>query len=339
MSYIHLITGGTGSIGSALLRRLLQRHPNDTFRVLSRNDSAQHELARTLSPADRARIRFILGDIRASNIGRYITGVTKIWHCAAVKHVVGANYNADECASINIQGTANLLTAAHEEAAINRRSVSFILLSTDKAANPANIMGATKFCAEQIVLRATWASANLVRRVVRFGNVFNSRGSVYPTFLQNLKEGRTSAITSFNATRYVMSIRQAVETLIKAEEIAAFFPFLLVPLMRKATVLDFWGMACEATGRNAQCAQEAPYEIVGLQPGEKLHESILSDYEVQHCREVVLGNYGHSYYIVTDHRGLQSSHLPENGMQDEYAQKLLSSKHADPYQKIDVAIE
>lgn len=166
---VHLITGGTGSIGSALLRRLLDDTKHAKFRVLSRNDSSQHELRNSLSEESQKRVRFILADVRGKDIGRHMAGVSNVWHCAAIKHVVGANYNADECADINIMGTSNVLTAAHMEAHHNQKDVRFVLLSTDKAASPANIMGASKYCAEQIVLGAQWAGERLVRRVVQIG--------------------------------------------------------------------------------------------------------------------------------------------------------------------------
>lgn len=287
----YLVTGGTGSIGSALVRRLLINNDLATVRVLSRDDSAQHDMKMALPDWQRNRVRFILGDVRNRDTVRLaVSGVDRVFHCAAMKHVIGANYNAAECVEINAEGTSRVLEAVHTEAHYTGRPISFVLLSTDKAANPSNIMGASKFCAEQIVMRASWCCEDVRRRVVRFGNVFDSRGSVFPTFLHRIANKQSLQITDPFATRYVISIDDAVETLIHASshlpnalinERLADMPFICIPRMRAANVDDIAKYAVETAGKMG-VTHAVRTEFIGLQPGEKTHEECLTAHEVSH---------------------------------------------------------
>ena len=170
-----LVTGGTGSIGAPLVKRLLDT-TNSVIRVLSRNDSSQHEFDVILPPEHRKRIRFILGDVRDfRTVKQAVRDCSLVYHCAAAKHVNRSGYNAREVSSININGTHNVLTALHEEPDFP----ILVFLSTDKAVDPSNAMGASKALAERMIFDSIWA--RVIRRITRFGNVWLSRGSFAPT--------------------------------------------------------------------------------------------------------------------------------------------------------------
>lgn len=275
---LYLITGGAGSIGGALTRELLSTDRHCQVRVLSRNDSTQHEFVQTIPLEHRSRLRMFLGDVRDINaVSRYMRDVTHVYHCAAVKHVPAANYSSEECADVNIRGTNNVLHCAQAEGRLQDRPVHMVLLSTDKAVDPSNVMGATKSVAEKTVLFATWAS-HVIRRVVRFGNVWDSRGSVLPTFVAALRNKRPITITDPDATRYVISIDDAVLALRHATHGSIDEreqPFILIPRMCATTVKDILDFAVKYTGIT-------PVDVrhIGLIPGEKMHESLLSQHEV-----------------------------------------------------------
>lgn len=297
-----LVTGGCGSIGSALVRRLLD-DPSNVVRILSRNDSTQHELKNSLPALFRDRVRFILGDVRdKTTMQRAMSGVDRVFHCAAVKHVIGANYNADECVSVNAMGTANVLSAAHHEAHYTRRPITFVLLSTDKAADPSNVMGASKFAAEQIVMRASWCSDLVRRRVVRFGNVFDSRGSVFPTLVNRLKNCVRGEVTDLSSTRYIISIDSAARALLHASQSTSVLttddntPFIIIPRMRACSLKTVTLKVIEHLG-NIGITHAVGFDVIGLQPGEKMHEACITAHELNHVFDKVKTDNAEYYYV------------------------------------------
>ena len=271
-----LVTGGTGSIGSALVRTLLKEDKAE-ITILSRNDSRQHDLKMGLAHDHRARCRFVLGDIRdRDTVERAMDGAKTIFHCAAIKHVVGSHSNPGEAASINIQGTRTVFEAANREAK-HGGIINLIHLSTDKAAGPSNVMGASKFIAEKIVLEEQIAN-DLRRVVVRFGNVWNSSGSVFPTWMTAVKNHRTIYITDERVTRYVITIKRAVETLMKAMGFLTHAPQMFIPEMRQVSL----GQIFSRVMRDSGITEYDLIKTIGLQQGEKLHEALITEEELKY---------------------------------------------------------
>ena len=277
-----LVTGGCGSIGGAVVHRLLKTlEGNFSIRILSRNDSTQHDFRETLTDEEKTHVRFILGDVTNDDtVKRAVSGVSHVIHCAALKHVDNAEYNAFEVQRVNIGGTYTVLHALHQQASLSKEPTTMVLLSTDKAVDPSNVMGASKRVAEHIMLGATWAHNTVLRRVVRFGNVFGSRGSVFPTFVEKLLTRRTIDITNYDMTRFVISPRRAAELLVHAAEQEEKGCFLMVPIMKAATLRSMYDAALlHAGGSEDFQAADGQVRVVGPKIGEKHHEALVTDHE------------------------------------------------------------
>jgi UDP-N-acetylglucosamine 4,6-dehydratase/5-epimerase len=265
-----LITGGTGSFGKACLETLLTEHEPKVVRLLSRDELKQSELQAQY--AGEKRLRFFLGDVRDRDrlIGA-ARGVDLIIHAAALKQVPACEYNPFEAAQTNIIGSENVVAAA-----IANDVPRTLLLSTDKAVNPVNLYGATKLCAEKIVTQANALAADSVARFasVRYGNVVGSRGSVIPIFRAQAETGRIT-VTDERMTRFWITLPQAVHfvlsrlPLVEGGEI--FVP--KIPSMRVTEIAE-------------AIAPDAQHDIVGIRPGEKLSEVLLTEDESRHAREL-----------------------------------------------------
>jgi UDP-N-acetylglucosamine 4,6-dehydratase len=265
-----LITGGTGSFGKACIETLLGEHDPRVIRVFSRDELKQSELQARY--AGESRLRFFLGDVRDRNrlIGA-TRGVDLIIHAAALKQVPACEYNPFEAAQTNIIGAENVVAAA-----IANDVPRTLQLSTDKAVNPVNLYGATKLCAEKIITQANALAADSLARfaTVRYGNVVGSRGSVIPIFLAQAETGRIT-ITDERMTRFWITLEQAVEFVLSRLELMeggeVFVP--KIPSMRVSEIAD-------------AIAPEAEHEVVGIRPGEKLNEVLLTEDESRHAREL-----------------------------------------------------
>jgi UDP-N-acetylglucosamine 4,6-dehydratase len=264
-----LVTGATGSFGTAFIRRVLANYDVNGIRAFSRDELKQGELA--LAIADD-RLRLLLGDVRDLERLRVATrGVDVIVHAAALKQVPACEYNPFEAVQTNILGAQNVISAA-----IDNHVPLTVSLSTDKAVNPANLYGATKLCAEKIVAQAGVYSGAMTTRFasVRYGNVAGSRGSVIPIFRQQAATGRVT-ITDERMTRFWITLQQAVEfvlsclPLVKGGE--TFVP--KIPSMRIVDVAD-------------ALAPDAERVITGIRPGEKLHEVLLTEDESRNSFDV-----------------------------------------------------
>lgn len=275
-----LVTGGTGSFGSKLVEVLLERHEPDAVRVFSRDELKQWELRRRLS--DDERVRFLIGDVRdLSRLTRALRGVDIVVHTAALKHVPVCEYNPFEAVQTNVIGTENVVSAAIENAV-----PLTIALSTDKAVNPVNLYGATKLCAEKIVSQGNAYAGHSVSRFanVRYGNVVGSRGSVIGLFKAQAANG-VLTITDARMTRFWITIEQAVDFVVdcigRMSGGETFVP--KIPSMR---VLDV-----------AQAlAPGAEHTLVGIRPGEKLHEVMLTEDESRHSFELE-----DRYVVIPEH--------------------------------------
>jgi len=264
------ISGGTGSFGKACIEALLAEHDPRVIRVFSRDELKQSELqARYVG---ESRLRFFLGDVRDRNrlVGA-TRGVDLIVHAAALKQVPACEYNPFEAAQTNIVGAENVVAAA-----IANDVPRTLLLSSDKAVNPVNLYGATKLCAEKIVTQANALAADSLARFasVRYGNVVGSRGSVIPIFLAQADTGRIT-ITDERMTRFWITLRQAVEFVLTRLDLMeggeVFVP--KIPSMRVSEIAD-------------AIAPDAERVIVGIRPGEKLSEVLVTEDESRHAREL-----------------------------------------------------
>jgi UDP-N-acetylglucosamine 4,6-dehydratase len=275
-----LITGGTGSFGKAFIKRVLAEHDPAAVRVFSRDELKQSELQRV--HADEDRLRYLIGDVRdLPRLVRATRGVDVVIHAAAMKQVPACEYNPFEAVQTNILGAENVVTAAIEN------DVPIVMaLSTDKAVNPANLYGATKLCQEKIVVQGNAYAADSVSRFacVRYGNVVGSRGSVIPIFKAQAATG-VLTITDERMTRFWITLDQAVtfvmDCLGRMGGGEVFVP--KIPSMRVADMAE-------------ALAPDAEQRVIGIRPGEKLHEAMLTEDESRHAIET---DYG--YIIVPEY--------------------------------------
>jgi len=258
-----LITGGTGSFGKMFVSTVLERFPHlERLIILSRDELKQFELQQ-IYPRDRyPQLRFFLGDVRdADRLRRAFDRVDVVVHAAALKQVPAAEYNPMEFIKTNVMGAQNVI-----EAAIDRGVKKVVALSTDKACAPVNLYGATKLCSDKLFIAANnYAGGHgMSFSVVRYGNVMGSRGSVIPFFLNERKKG-VLPITHQEMTRFNITLRQGVELILDAIE-GAKGGEIFVPRIPSYRILDL-----------AQAiAPGCEHKVVGVRPGEKIHEEMIS---------------------------------------------------------------
>jgi UDP-N-acetylglucosamine 4,6-dehydratase/5-epimerase len=265
-----LITGATGSFGNAFIARILAEHRPASVRVYSRDELKQLEMQRRFGGDDR--LRFLIGDIRdLERLQRALRGVHVVIHAAALKQVPAAEYNPFEAVQTNIIGAENVVTAA-----IETEVPKTLALSTDKAVNPVNLYGATKLCAEKIFTQGNSYAAegdHLAARfsTARYGNVVGSRGSVIPLFQRQAEEGEVT-ITDEAMTRFWITLDQAVRFVIaclgRMQGGEVFVP--KIPSMRVTDIAE-------------AIAPDTPRQIIGIRPGEKIHEVLLTPEEARHA--------------------------------------------------------
>lgn len=263
-----LLTGGTGSFGRAFLKRMLTLHSPRAVRVFSRDELKQSEMRETYNRDD---VRFFIGDVRdAGRLARAAEGCDVIVHAAALKQVESCEYNPFEAVQTNVHGAENIVNVALD-VGVPRT----IALSTDKAVNPINLYGATKLCAEKLFVQGnTYAASQPVRfSCVRYGNVVASRGSVIPLFLRQRDTG-VLTITDERMTRFFITLDNAVDFVISSAE-QMLGGEIFIPKIPSVRITDL------ATA----IAPDARREIIGIRPGEKLHEQLLMSDEARHAFE------------------------------------------------------
>jgi UDP-N-acetylglucosamine 4,6-dehydratase/5-epimerase len=259
-----LVTGGTGSFGKKFVQTILNRFP-DVKRLIiySRDELKQFEMAQVFPHSKYKAIRYFIGDVRdAERMRRACEGVDIIVHAAALKQVPAAEYNPMECIKTNIFGAENVINAA-----LDCGVKKVVALSTDKAAAPINLYGATKLCSDKLFVAANnmKGARDLVFSVVRYGNVIGSRGSVVPFFLNKRKDG-VLPITHPDMTRFNISLEEGVDLVLHALE-HAWGGEIFVPKIPSYKITDV-----------AQAiAPDARQDIVGIRPGEKLHEEMITE--------------------------------------------------------------
>jgi UDP-N-acetylglucosamine 4,6-dehydratase/5-epimerase len=297
-----LITGGTGSFGKKFTEIVFKKYKPKKVIIFSRDEFKQYEMAKVF-PDNKYSIRFFIGDIREKDrLVRAFEGVDYVIHAAALKQVPALEYNPFEAVKTNILGAQNIV-----EAVIETNVKKVVALSTDKAVNPINLYGATKLAMEKIFIAAgSYVGAKDIKFcVVRYGNVVGSRGSVIPFFLDLIKQGvKELPLTNEKMTRFWITLEQSVDLVFEALNNSMgggiFIP--KIPSMRVTTLAE------AISGKKA-------YKIIGIRPGEKIHETLINEDEGRNT--VDMGNHfiilpqfefeikGHKYCKKT-------SKIPEN---------------------------
>ncbi len=277
-----LVTGATGSIGSEVSKQLLTFKPK-AVRLFSRDEHKQYLLQQEMGSRDRDDVRYLLGDVRDfPRLQRAFRGVDYVFHCAAYKHVPFCEYNSYEAVKTNVIGTQNVIDAAIEQG-VKR----VLLISTDKAANPSNVMGATKLLAEKLMTSAMHAAGSQPIRFasVRFGNVLASRGSVLPLFCEQIRKGGPVTITESDMVRFFMSIPQAVTlTLNSMERMEGGELFILkMPAIRVDDLVDV--LVEELSPHFGKKPAAIKKKVIGIRPGEKRSEVLMTEEEAWYASE------------------------------------------------------
>jgi UDP-N-acetylglucosamine 4,6-dehydratase len=258
-----LITGGTGSLGKALTTHILKNHSNiKKLIILSRDEQKQFQMAQDFPEDKFPQIRYFLGDVRdEQRLVRAFQGVDIVIHAAAMKHVHLAEYNPDECIKTNIGGAQNVIYAALQTTVSN-----VVALSTDKACAPINLYGATKLTSDKLFVAANnIKGANPIKfSVVRYGNVMGSNGSVIPFFLKKKDEGKLP-ITDIAMTRFNISLQGGVDMVMHAIE-HAWGGEIFIPKIPSYKITDV----------AAAVAPDCKLDIIGIRPGEKIHEEMIT---------------------------------------------------------------
>ncbi|CAM3952179.1 MULTISPECIES: UDP-N-acetylglucosamine 4,6-dehydratase (inverting) [Flavobacterium] len=258
-----LITGGTGSLGKELTKAILEKWPNVKRLVIySRDEQKQFQMAQEFPESKYPAIRYFIGDVRdLERLKRAFTDIDYVIHAAAMKHVHIAEYNPDECVKTNIGGAENVIKAC-----LTSNVSRVVALSTDKACAPINLYGATKLTSDKLFIAANniRGKQDIKFSVVRYGNVMGSNGSVIPFFM-NKKAGGVLPITDPNMTRFNISLKGGVDMVLHALD-EAWGGELYVPKIPSYKITD----VADAVGPN--CKQE----IVGIRPGEKIHEEMIT---------------------------------------------------------------
>lgn len=285
-----LVTGGTGSFGQRCVKRLLESRAKRIV-IFSRDELKQHQMQTSISDPD-GRLRFFIGDVR--DLGRLelaFRGVDFVIHAAALKQVPALEYNPFEAVKTNVLGTQNVI-----QAALDNEVEKVILVSTDKAANPANLYGATKLCAEKLVMSANYYSAGRTKfSVVRYGNVFGSRGSIIQLLEEQKKKGEV-LLTHEEMTRFWITLDQGIDLVFFALSTMGGGEIYIpkIPSMKMKVLLSLM-------------APETPIRVIGIRPGEKIHEVLVTPEEARHAKEY------DTHYIIYPHHAQVEKKQSEGG--------------------------
>jgi UDP-N-acetylglucosamine 4,6-dehydratase/5-epimerase len=261
-----LITGGTGSFGGTFVPMTLAKYNPRRLVIFSRDEMKQWEMAKRFGKDER--VRFFIGDVRDKDrLARAMEGIDYVVHAAATKIVPTAEYNPFECVKTNILGAMNVI-----DACIDRKVARVVALSTDKASSPINLYGASKLASDKLFVAGnSYSGGNKTRfAVVRYGNVMGSRGSVIPFFLSLAKQG-VLPVTDERMTRFMISLEQAVELVWRAldDMVGGEIYVKKIPSMKISEIAE-------------AAAPGARHEIVGIRPGEKLHEQMIGIEDAPH---------------------------------------------------------
>ena len=257
-----LITGGTGSFGNEFVKTILSKFKNiKRLIIFSRDEQKQFQMAQNYSGKKYPMIRFFIGDVRNKDrLRRALDGIDCVVHAAALKHVPTGEYNPIEFIQTNIIGAQNII-----EASIDANVKQVVALSTDKAAAPINLYGATKLCSDRLFISANNYSGNSVKfSVVRYGNVFGSRGSVVPLFIKKRKSG-ILPITNKEMTRFSVTLKEGAEMVLWALKNSKGGE-IFVPKLPSYNIIDLAKTICP----------KCKLKNIGIRPGEKIHEELIT---------------------------------------------------------------
>ena len=278
-----LVTGGTGSFGRKFVETVLNRYKPKRLVIYSRDEMKHYEMAQVFSPAEYPCLRYFIGDIRdLQRLRMALRGIDYVVHAAALKHVPAAEYNPFECIATNVIGAENLVSACLTEGV--KRVVA---LSTDKAANPINLYGASKLAADKIFVAANNLAGKDDTRFssVRYGNVIGSRGSVIPFFKSLVAKGASELpITDERMTRFWITLDQGVDFVLSSLS-TMHGAEIFVPKIPSMRIIDL----------AKAIAPDLPLKNTGIRPGEKLHEVMISEDDARHTIDV-----GDHYVIEPD---------------------------------------
>jgi UDP-N-acetylglucosamine 4,6-dehydratase len=327
-----LVTGGCGSIGSVIVKQLLEFNP-DRIRVFDQDEAGHFRLNQEIPASQRHKIRNLIGDIRDKDrVRRAMERVDIVFHAAALKHVPFCEYNPFEAVQTNVIGTQNVV-----DAALSAGVKIFIGVSTDKAVNPINTMGATKLLSEKIITNAPIGFSNCIFCCVRFGNVLNSVGSVIPIFRKQIADGGPVTVTSRDMTRFFMSMSDAVNLVLKTAEIAKGGEIFILK-MKSLKIIDLAEVIIEELAPSyGHDPKKMKIKTIGVRPGEKMHESLMTEEESRYMVELkdmlvlfnsVISEYGAHKHLKENHK---ANHLDYNSrnasmLTKEEIRKLLYQK-------------
>ena len=289
-----LITGGTGSLGQALTKKLLP-YDIESIRILSRNENKQVMMAQEIKDK---RMRFFIGDVRDYNrIVRALEDVDIVFHAAALKHVDVIEYNPFEAIKTNVQGTQNVI-----DACIERNLEIAVAISTDKAVSPLNTYGATKLLLEKLFVSANKFSSGDKHRTkfiaVRYGNVLGSSGSVVPHFIQQVNNNQKITITDSNMTRFSITMDEALEFILNAIQHGKSSE-IFIPKLKSYKITDIRDALFSLMSNTGE-------ENIPIRPGEKIHETLINKEEMRYAWEY------HGMYIIF------SSDMKEDKIREKY---------------------
>ena len=323
-----LITGGTGSLGHALTKRLLNTDAT-TIRILSRNENNQIKMESNFKDD---RLRFLLGDVRDSDrLSRAMEAVDIVFHTAALKHVPKIEYNPFEGIKTNVIGSQNVI-----DACVQQNVEKVVAISTDKATSPLNVYGATKTLMEKLFVAANTFSTPEKHRTkfitVRYGNVLGSSGSVVPIFIDQIKNKKKVTITDPQMTRFSITMDEALEFILKATEIGKGSE-IFIPKMKAYSIMDIKNVLVELLGDTGS-------ETIGVRVGEKMHEILINRDEIRYGWEIdnmyMISNPSFSEQTIkAKYPGIQ--HIENIGeYSSDYVDKIPHDELKDTIQKLNI---
>ena len=323
-----LITGGTGSLGHALTKRLLNTDAT-TIRILSRNENNQIKMESNFKDD---RLRFLLGDVRDSDrLSRAMEAVDIVFHTAALKHVPKIEYNPFEGIKTNVIGSQNVI-----DACVQQNVEKVVAISTDKATSPLNVYGATKTLMEKLFVAANTFSTPEKHRTkfitVRYGNVLGSSGSVVPIFIDQIKNKKKVTITDPQMTRFSITMDEALEFILKATEIGKGSE-IFIPKMKAYSIMDIKNVLVELLGDTGS-------ETIGVRVGEKMHEILINRDEIRYGGEIdnmyMISNPSFSEQTIkAKYPGIQ--HVENIGeYSSDYVDKIPHDELKDTIQKLNI---
>jgi FlaA1/EpsC-like NDP-sugar epimerase len=289
------VTGGTGSWGHELVRQLLKYDPKE-IRIFSRNESVQFLMKQEFD--NNPKLLFLIGDIKEKDaLTKACNGVDYVFHLAALKHVPVCEDQPLEALKTNVIGTQNVI-----DAAIQCNVHKVVYISTDKASNPINFYGLTKTIGERLIIHANTLDTETKFVCIRGGNVLGTNGSVIHVFKKQIQEKEKIGITDLNMTRFFLTLEDAIKLIFKAtfESIGGE---IFVMKMPRCKITDLAGVLIEASHK-----ENIEIETLGIRPGEKIHEVLISEYE-----SINTISYDDQYFVI-----LPSIHI--NGLREHYAQ-------------------